>query len=91
MAARDHGEARARPAEQADATERVDDSDLLRDALASLPARQRVAVVLRYREGLSAAQTADVLGCSEGTARSQATRGLDKLRAALAAAEKGSP
>lgn len=62
----------------------VDDAALLRAGLAALPAGQRAAVVLRYQEGLSAAQTADLLGCAEATARSQATRGLDKLRAALA-------
>ena len=67
-----------------DPTGGVDETDLLRRTLAGLPARQRAAVVLRYHEGLSAAQTADLLGCAEGTARSQATRGLDKLRAALA-------
>lgn len=67
-----------------DPTGAVDEADALRSALAGLPARQRAAVVLRYREGLSAAQTAELLGCTESTARSQATRGLDKLRAALA-------
>ncbi len=65
-----------------DALGRVHDAELLRSALAGLPARQRAAVVLRYREGLSAAQVAGLLGCSEGTARSQAVRGLGKLRAA---------
>ena len=67
-----------------DPTAAIDDVDELRRALAGLPARQRAAVVLHYHEGLSAAQTADLLGCSEGTVRSQATRGLDKLRVALA-------
>ncbi len=67
----------------ADSTAAVDETEHLRAALADLPPRQRAAVVLRYREDLSAAQTAELLGCSEGTARSQATRGLDKLRAAL--------
>lgn len=73
------------PASSYDPTSGVDETDLLRRTLAGLPARQRAAVVLRYHEGLSAAEPADLLGCSEGTARSQATRGLDKLRAALAA------
>ncbi len=68
----------------ADPTTAVDDAELLRRELATLPAGQRAAVVLRYREGLSAAQVAELLGCSEGTARSQASRGLDKLRASLA-------
>jgi len=61
----------------------VDEAERLRGVLAALPARQRAAVVLRYREGLSGVQVASLLGCSEATARSQATRGLGKLRAAL--------
>ena len=73
----------------ADPTAAVDEAHRLRQALVGLPARQRAAVVLRYREGLSAAQTAELLGCSEGTARSQATRGLVKLRAAFAGTTAG--
>ncbi|MEN3267626.1 sigma-70 family RNA polymerase sigma factor [Pseudonocardia sp.] len=49
--------------------------------LSTLPARMRAAVVLRYIEGLNAAETADALGCSEGTVRSQSARGLERLRA----------
>ncbi|MBY8876071.1 SigE family RNA polymerase sigma factor [Actinacidiphila acidipaludis] len=49
--------------------------------LATLPARMRAAVVLRYVEGLDVATTAEALGCSEGTVRSQSTRGLERLRA----------
>lgn len=49
--------------------------------LATLPVRMRAAVVLRYVEGLDVATTAEALGCSEGTVRSQATRGLERLRA----------
>ncbi|MEU4192897.1 SigE family RNA polymerase sigma factor [Kribbella sp. NPDC026611] len=49
-------------------------------ALDLLPARQRACVVLRYYEDLSVEQTAQILGCSEGTVRSQASRGLDTLR-----------
>lgn len=51
--------------------------------LARLAPRMRAAVVLRYIEGLSAVETAAVLGCSEGTVRSQSARGLDRLRAAF--------
>lgn len=51
--------------------------------LSTLPARMRAAVVLRYIEGLNAAETADALGCSEGTVRSQSARGLERLRAAF--------
>lgn len=54
----------------------------LRAALRVLPARQRAAVVLRYWLGLGVAESASLLGCSDGTVRSQSARGLEKLRAA---------
>ncbi|MBZ5733736.1 SigE family RNA polymerase sigma factor [Nocardioides sp. TRM66260-LWL] len=50
------------------------------DALRRLPARQRAAVVLRYYEDLTEAQTADVLGCAVGTVKSQVSAALAKLR-----------
>ncbi len=53
-------------------------------ALAELPRRQRIAVVLRYFRDLDAATVADLMGCSEGTVRSQATRGLHTLRNLIA-------
>lgn len=53
--------------------------------LATLPARMRAAVVLRYVEGLSVAETADAMGCSEGTVKSQSARGLAHLRAVFPA------
>jgi RNA polymerase sigma-70 factor (sigma-E family) len=56
----------------------------LRSALAAVPARQRAAVVLRHYLGLSLEDTAGVLGCTVGTAKSQASRGLAKLRELLA-------
>jgi RNA polymerase sigma-70 factor (sigma-E family) len=46
----------------------------------SLPAGQRAAVVLRYYEELSEAETARVLGCSLGTVKSSTSRGLATLR-----------
>lgn len=52
-------------------------------ALASLPPRQRACVVLRYYEDLSIEQTAELLGCSEGTVKSQSARGLETLRHAM--------
>jgi RNA polymerase sigma-70 factor (sigma-E family) len=49
-------------------------------ALDELPAQQRAAVVLRYFEDLTLEQTAEALGCSVGTAKSQTSRALAKLR-----------
>jgi RNA polymerase sigma factor (sigma-70 family) len=54
-------------------------------ALADLPRKQRAVLVLRYYEQLTDAEIAVVLGISRGTVRSQASRALDKLRAALPA------
>jgi RNA polymerase sigma-70 factor (sigma-E family) len=52
-------------------------------ALAALPPRMRAAVVLRHLCELNVAETAEALGCSEGTVKSQTARGLSQLRAAL--------
>lgn len=49
-------------------------------ALAALPRRQRAVVVLRYYCDLSEVETADVLGCAVGTVKSQAAKGLGRLR-----------
>ncbi len=50
-----------------------------------LPPRQRAVVVLRYYEGLSEAEIADVLEVSPGTVKSNAHKALKSLRAALEA------
>ena len=52
-------------------------------ALAQVPPRQRAVLVLRYWEDQSIEQVAQLLACSEGTVKSQAARGLDRLRALL--------
>lgn len=49
-------------------------------ALARLPRGQRAVVVLRYVEDLTERQTADLLGISVGTVKSQASRALAALR-----------
>lgn len=48
-----------------------------------LPPRQRAAVVLRYYEDLTIEQTADVLGCTAGTVKSQVSVALKRLRESL--------
>jgi RNA polymerase sigma-70 factor (sigma-E family) len=59
----------------------VGDGVTLRAALDRLPRRMRAVVVLRYWEDLSETEVADLLGCSVGTVKSQASRALAKLRA----------
>lgn len=48
--------------------------------LHALPPRQRAAVVLRYCEDLSLAQTSELMGCSVGSVKRHASDGLAKLR-----------
>ena len=69
-----------------DATDLVDERERMTDALATLPPRMRVVLVLRYTEDLSEADTAELLGCSVHTVRSQTVRGLARLRTLLGAA-----
>jgi RNA polymerase sigma-70 factor (sigma-E family) len=58
------------------------DEDLWR-LLGTLPRRQRAVIVLRYYEDLSEDQIARTLDCSPGTVKSQASKALAKLRAAM--------
>jgi RNA polymerase sigma-70 factor (sigma-E family) len=58
----------------------VDLRDTLVRLLQQLPPRQRAVVVLRYWEQRTEAETADLLGCTEGTVKSTAARGLRRLR-----------
>ncbi|MEU4244212.1 SigE family RNA polymerase sigma factor [Actinoplanes sp. NPDC026619] len=57
--------------------------DAVIGALRGLPPRQRAVVVLRYLEDLPVDEVAAALDCSAGTVKSNAARGLDKLRAVL--------
>jgi RNA polymerase sigma-70 factor (sigma-E family) len=59
------------------------DRDLLLRATAALPAGQRAVLVLRYLDDFGVEETAALLGCSTGTVKSQTSRALDNLRAAL--------
>ena len=64
----------------ADPTAEVDLRDALVRLLLRLPPRQRAVLVLRYWEQLTEAETAEVLGWPEGTVKSAAARGLQRLR-----------
>lgn len=70
-------------ADAADGTAGVDDVMTVRRALAALPPRQRAVLVLRYLEDHSERQTAELLGCSVGTVKSQTAKALAKLRGVL--------
>lgn len=63
-----------------DTSARVDTRDLLWRELARLPARTRAVLVLRYWADYSERDTAEILGCSTGTVKSHASRGLARLR-----------
>ncbi|GIH14423.1 SigE family RNA polymerase sigma factor [Rugosimonospora africana] len=66
-----------------DSAEDVAARDELLTALGTLPARMRAVLVLRYWEDLSEQETASALGCSVGSVKSQASRGLARLRSVL--------
>ncbi|MFJ4829513.1 SigE family RNA polymerase sigma factor [Streptomyces sp. NPDC088747] len=61
--------------------EEIEQRAALGQALSSLSARQRAVLVLRYWDDLSEADIAQVLGCSVGTVKTHARRGLESLRA----------
>jgi RNA polymerase sigma-70 factor (sigma-E family) len=63
-----------------DGTREVDTRDALIRLLVQLPPRQRAVIVARYWEQLSEAETALVLGCSVGSVKASASRGLHRLR-----------
>lgn len=74
-------------ADTGDRIAQADDRRALLTALAQLPARQREAVVLRYWEDLTETQAAEAMGCSVGTVKSNAAKGIAKLRAIPGLAE----
>ncbi|MFC6015501.1 SigE family RNA polymerase sigma factor [Plantactinospora solaniradicis] len=72
--------ANVEPPSTADGTDVLNLRQALIQALATLPPRQRAVLVLRYWEQVSEAEAAEMLGCSIGTVKSTASRGLSRLR-----------
>jgi RNA polymerase sigma-70 factor (sigma-E family) len=64
----------------ADPSGEVHDRMLLREALRQLPRGRRAVLVLRFYEGLTVEETAEALGLTTGTVKSQTARGLATLR-----------
>jgi RNA polymerase sigma-70 factor (sigma-E family) len=66
-----------------DPVNRVVAADQIRRALTVLSPQQRAVIVLRHLAGLDDAAIADELGCGQGTVRTHASRGLQRMRAVL--------
>lgn len=76
----DHGIYSANPADQ---LQRLQTLGLIEEALQKLPARQREAFLLRYWEEMDVAQTAAIMGCSEGSVKTHCSRAVHTLASIL--------
>ena len=82
IAAKSDSNQTANPAEQLEQRQVV---ALIEEALAKLPARQREAFLLRYWEEFDVAETAEAMGCSEGSVKTHCSRAVHALAKALEA------
>lgn len=74
--------------EAVDGLEVVHEDDVLRQAVASLPPRQRMVIALRFYEQYSVRETAEAMGCAEGTVKAQTHHAVASLRARFDASEE---
>ena len=70
------------PAKQIDRKQTL---KLIESALTKLPSRQREAFVLRYWQELDVAETASIMGCSEGSVKTHCSRAVHALAITLRA------
>ncbi|MGB2831870.1 MAG: RNA polymerase sigma factor [Methylotenera sp.] len=63
--------------------ERSQTIKLIENALEKLPARQREAFVLRYWEEMDVAETAEIMGCSDGSVKTHCSRAVHALATEL--------
>lgn len=52
----------------------------LAEAIEELPARQREAIICRFLQGMSVAETARAMGCAEGTVKATVFKAVASLR-----------
>lgn len=76
----DVGDESENPAVQLEGSQTL---NIIEKALKKLPARQREAFVLRYWEELSVAETAESMGCSQGSVKTHCSRALHTMAALL--------
>lgn len=70
----------AAPAEQLEQLQVV---EIIEKEIAKLPERQRQAFIMRYWEELDVAETAQAMGCSEGSVKTHCSRAVHALAIAL--------
>lgn len=63
--------------------EQTEVMDLIEREISRLPGRQREAFLMRYWEELDIAETASVMGCSEGSVKTHCSRATHALASAL--------